>query len=117
MIALSRVAREAGRPTMQWCWWGGAGICIASSYDDDDGIAFKRRWDRVGLLGGKEQLGRQLGRGRVYEVGGGVVGVVMVMVIVMVMRAVAEVVINKITNQSKMIRRAEWVIISIINQF
>ena len=44
-----------------------------------------------------------------------VVGVVMV--IVMVMRAVAEVVINKITNQSKMIRRAEWVIISIINQF
>ena len=44
-----------------------------------------------------------------------VVGVVMV--IVMVMRAVAEVVINKITNQLKMIRRAEWVIISIINQF
>ena len=44
-------------------------------------------------------------------------GVVVVMVIVMVMRAVAEVVINKITNQSKMIRRAEWVIISIVNQF
>ena len=44
-----------------------------------------------------------------------VVGVVMV--IVMVMRAVAEVVINKITNQLQMIRRAEWVIISIINQF
>ena len=42
---------------------------------------------------------------------------VMVIVIVMVMRAVAEVVINKITNQSKMIRRAEWVMISIINQF
>ena len=42
---------------------------------------------------------------------------VMVIVIVMVMRAVAEVVINKITNQSKMIRRAEWVIIRIINQF
>ena len=35
-----------------------------------------------------------------------VVGVVMVMVIVMVMRAVAEVVINKITNQLQMIRRA-----------
>ena len=44
-----------------------------------------------------------------------VVGVVMVMV--MVMRAVAEVVINKITNQLQMIRRAEWVIISIVNQF
>ena len=44
-----------------------------------------------------------------------VVGVVMV--IVMVMRAVAEVVINKITNQLQMIRRAEWVIIRIINQF
>ena len=42
-----------------------------------------------------------------------VVGVVMVMV--MVMRA--EVVINKITNQLQMIRRAEWVIIRIINQF
>ena len=40
-----------------------------------------------------------------------------VMVIVMVMRAVAEVVINKITNQLQMIRRAEWVIISIVNQF